>query len=80
MSDDLIHTTARAWSSRFSPWEASALTRLKQCNAGFQGILKYRFPRTYPQTGNANSLSRYVPDTVQGSPGVIQVLPAFQNT
>jgi hypothetical protein len=44
MSDALIYASVRAWSSRFSPWQLSASTRLKQCNGRFQDTLKYRFP------------------------------------
>src|SRR5215475_11629463 len=38
MSDDLISTTVRAWSSRFSPSEISASTRLEPSNRDLQGF------------------------------------------
>ena len=54
MSDALIHTAVRAWSSRFSSWEGSASTRLNQCNRGFLGARNPAFPCNYPQRRNAN--------------------------
>ena len=38
MSDDLIPSTVHAWSSRFSPSETSASTRLEPSNRDLQGF------------------------------------------
>src|SRR5262245_43316939 len=79
MSDDLILTTLRAWSSRFSPSETSASTRLKPSNRGLQGF-EVRFPRSYPSKEvMPESLPSSVASTLQRSPQVMQALPTFQN-